>query len=147
MNWKIGDEAKALYDIYKFVGGVAITRSNVEKVISKGQVLKVSDVIRFDCKQFLNVGIKDDPDCVVTFSCRACKTDHIGKKKDSESVFMPHNWFIKPKEDSIAKRIKRKLKGDNKSKSIISVPVPKRKGTPKKTPDREEEVIGKILDQ
>lgn len=76
MEWKAGDTAKALYDIFleKFIPGSQ--RHSLEQVVYKDESYHVNDVAKVKCQVVLGIGITIDNSKLVLCHCSKCKPSH-----------------------------------------------------------------------
>lgn len=96
MNWKVGDTAVAIYDIYKSAKQQNSTKHF--KTISKGTKLKVQAVFRSGCSILLDVGLKE-PLSIKEAYCICCKCNPSheipAQLNRGKQLFLISRWFIK----------------------------------------------------
>lgn len=137
MNWKINDEAKALFDIYLVDANKMKDPNDTKKIVFMDQKYKVQDVITLKCGQFLNIGIENNKDVEIRLDpCPLCHKRHSFKKSKYKFIFFPHCWFVKPKEDKLHRRMRRKIKRilgkEHEIKKLVQVPIKKTREIPER---------------
>jgi len=133
MEWKTGDTAKALYDIFleKFIPGSQ--PHSLEQVVYKGESYLVNDVAKVTCQVVLDIGISIDDSKLVLCHCSKCKPSHDvqaqfpGKKE----TYLLKSWFVNEKDtNAMIRALRESAKDQNKHRIQILRYSPIEEGDP-----------------
>ena len=135
-NWRIGDTAISLFDIYLEYLDEKGKRTNF-KLVEKDSEHIVRDVKTYDCMQFINIEKGSQKSDIIVFICHDCKTHHVVKKAEEKMIFFPSIWFIKPEMKGAKESIKDELIKEGKNPRPLKIRrAPARKTPPKEVPDQ-----------
>lgn len=136
-NWKIGDTAIAICNIYLFTKDKS-GKELEKKLITKGRNYLVKDVQTIKCMDTLDVGISRTLSEVICYDCKSCKESHIVKTNKDFNIYFPSFWFKKPEKNTLKEKIKRvfkwKKKEDDSDKFLVPKSTPSKIRPPREIP-------------
>jgi hypothetical protein len=138
MDWKIGETAISLYDIFT-------TKADQEKgkyvnklLIKKGKTYCVLQTRESSstCPSLIDIGVAFPYSDPVYCICRNCSPSHriLAQKQNERQLFLLGNWFIRP--ENFTPRVKQlmeenKFSKRNRVKILIGEPLKKIEVNPK----------------
>jgi hypothetical protein len=133
MEWKAGDVAKALYDIYleKFIPGSQ--RHTLEQVVYKDESYHVNDVAKVKCQVVIDIGITIDDSKLVLCHCSKCKPSHDVQAQfpGKTETYLLSSWFVNEKDtNAMIRALRQSAKDPNKHRIQILRYSPIEQGDP-----------------
>ena len=138
MDWKIGETAISIYDIFT-------TKADPEKgkyvnklLIKKGKAYRVLQTreSRSTCPSLIDIGVAFPYSDAVYCLCRNCNPSHriLAQNENERQLFLLGNWFIRP--ENFTPRVKElmeenKTRKQNSVKILIGEPLKKIEVNPK----------------
>ena len=133
-NWKIGDMAIAICNIY-LLPSPWDPSEKTKTLVTKDEEFFVRDLKKLDCLDLLDIGINGNPFNRIDYDCDICHKTHLAKRESDQNIYFPSIAFVKPEKNSLKERIKRAFKWKKKKDHPDIFLTPKQ--TPERKPPRE----------